>query len=433
MPRASRTGVRGLILDPDGRYRIDLRWRDATGTPQRHQERLALGVKAPAAKRRALEVLNAALAGTYVAPVEAARRAREATEGRLGPALARYDEHNRTRGLRTHAGRTAHGRVIVAVLGADRPLASLVALDVERVRKKLRDDDASPATCNRYLATIKHFARWAEEIDASMPAEVAARLRKVRPMREPPGRVRYVKADEEQAFAKLAGWLRPIVDAARVSGMRLSELTSLRWHQIDAGARSIDLGRTKNGKRRVVPITPALASVLASLPSGPRSAHVFTIPERSDRAKGDEDTRRRDTASDAFRDWRIASKLVDLRLHDMRHDFATRVRRSGEGLDVVAALLGHSSLQMSARYAHLDDAATRAAAAKVTLLRPPADDTAAKPPAVAVGAPSDVAFSLPSGRLRLLRGERRMAQERGMGHPGLEPGANGLRVRCSTN
>jgi integrase len=463
MPRASRTGVRGLYRDPDGRYRIDLRWRDATTSePRRHKERLPAGVNAVAAKRRALEIVNAVTSGTYVAPADAAQRARAASEGQLGAALARYHEHNRTRGLRTHAGREAHGKLLVEVLGADRSLASLVPLDVERVRKRLRDDEAAPATCNRYLATIKHFARWAEEIDGTMPGDVASRLRKVRPMREPPGRVRYVKADEEGAFASLTGWLRPIVDAARVSGMRLSELTSLRWNQIDFVAASIDLGRTKNGKRRVIPVTPALATVLAGIPRGQASAYVFPVPERTTRARGDEETRRRDAASDAFRDWREARGLADLRLHDMRHDFATRVRRAGEGLDVVAALLGHSSLQMSARYAHLDDAATRAAAAKVGLPVVPAEEAS---PRAASGAPGaivvplglaaptaehvgpevapasrDVAPALPPApsprRPRDGRRTPRIAKIQGvsgMGHLGLEPRANGLRVRCSTN
>ncbi len=162
------------------------------------------------AERCALEIVHAATSGTDVAPAEAAQRARTANEGQLGPALARYHEHNRTRGLRTHAGREAHGKLLEQVLGADRALASLV-------RKRLRDDGAAPATCNRYLATIKHFARWAEEIDATMPADVAAHLRKVRPMREPPGRVRHVKADEKSTFAKLAGWLQPVVDAPPAS------------------------------------------------------------------------------------------------------------------------------------------------------------------------------------------------------------------------
>lgn len=417
MPRASSTGIRGLFRDGAGRFHLDLRWHDAvTGEARRHRERLPAGVNAKAAKARALSILNAAQSGTYVAPVEAAAKARASTEGRLGAALGRYHAHNATRGLRSADGRKTHGELLVEVLGADRPLASLVALDVERVRKHLRDAGREPATCNRHLATLKHFARWAEDVDGTMPPEVAARLRKVRPMREPPGRVRYVHADEEATLATLTGWLRPIVDAARVSGCRLGELTSLRPHQVDRAARAIDLGRTKSGRRRVIPITAAVAAVLDSLPTGGAYVFPIRIPEtpRSD-ARSDEDKRRRDTASTAFGDWKRAAGLTDLRLHDMRHDFATRVRRSGEGLDVVAALLGHASLQMSARYAHLDDAATRRAAAKVTL------------PTVPTKRRQRVAHALPTARLVEVGAAARKAAESLMGHPGFEPGANGLR------
>src|SRR4029450_9412896 len=64
MARRSRTGVRGLYREADGRSYIDLRWRDSTGKRQRYTERLPLGTKAAAAKYRAQQVLNAAIDGS---------------------------------------------------------------------------------------------------------------------------------------------------------------------------------------------------------------------------------------------------------------------------------------------------------------------------------------------------------------------------------
>ncbi len=127
-----------------------------------------------------------------------------------------------------------------------------------------------------------------------MPPEVSARLRRLKPMREPPGRVRYVRSDEEKILATLSGWLRAIVDAARCSGMRLGEITSMRWRQVDRARLSIGLARTKNGRRRVVPITPALASVLDGLPAATPEGYVFPIPlpEVRANAKRTEDVRR---------------------------------------------------------------------------------------------------------------------------------------------
>jgi integrase len=71
--------------------------------------------------------------------------------------------------------------------------------------------------------------------------------------------------------------------------------------------------------------------------------------------------------------------LTDFHFHDMRHHAATTMRRHGVQLDVIAQQLGHSSLQMSARYAHIDNATQRAAASQLTPL--PKADATRKPPA----------------------------------------------------
>ena len=393
MARASKTGVQGLYRDTDGRYRIDLRWNDAkTGKLLRHKERLPPGCTLAAAKVRAKAILSGALEGTFVT------RTQRTDPSVLGATFDAYVDAMRVDGVQTGA-RVGHGKVLREVLGEARELATLVPMDLERVKRHLRGTDPkkpdhTPATINRHLTTAKHFLRWAAKA-GHVPRAVATSIREdVRPLKEPPGRVRYVRADEAALFAGLTGWIAPIVNAARLTGCRLGELTSLRWRNVDLGAGTITLTKTKTNRTRGLPIEPELRAILDKIGRGPSDAYVFVVPRRESQrpTKRTEDQRRRDVASLTFARWATSVGLADFHFHDTRHDHATQLRRSGAGLDVIAAQLGHTTLQMSARYAHLADEQRRAAVAKVTIVAPDRDEHAAEQRA-AVGA--DVAPSLP--------------------------------------
>lgn len=101
MPRPSRTGIRGLYRNDDGRFRIDLRWTDPkTGASMRHQELLPRGLPAAPAKRRTQELLSAAFAGILVP------RAGE-IPATLRAAFDKYLEHVKTElGARAHTDRS---------------------------------------------------------------------------------------------------------------------------------------------------------------------------------------------------------------------------------------------------------------------------------------------------------------------------------------
>lgn len=70
-------------------------------------------------------------------------------------------------------------------------------------------------------------------------------------------------------------------------------------------------------------------------------------------------------ASQIFRDTVRRLKIRDLRFHDLRHDFATRLRMKGTGLDVIAKLLGHTTLAMTQRYAHIEIGLLHEAVARI--------------------------------------------------------------------
>ena len=166
-------------------------------------------------------------------------------------------------------------------------------------------------------------------------------------MKEPPGRVRYLTPEESSALlAHLDGELRCIVRVALLTGMRLGEIIKLRGRDVDLSGRILTVAESKNGRARRIPIHADLATLLQPLL---RDRDDLLFPSRSGRQ------RRSDSTSRAFSRAVAMAGIEDFRFHDLRHDFATRLRRQGVGLDVIARLLGHRSLAMTQRYAHIGD------------------------------------------------------------------------------
>lgn len=339
MPRPSRTGVRGLYRDKDGRYRIDLRWRDpSTGRRERFKERLPHGVPAVAAKNRAKEVLAAALEGRFDPKRERPRMLHTSLDeylewaGTNRPKSA-ADKKSLIKGLRTHF--------------SDRKLDELVAFHVEGYKSKRIREGAAPGTVNRGLAVLKHFYRVSAEWGWVSKTH-ADTIRAVKKLVEPPGRVRYLTMEEMTTlFAALPEAIRPIVEAALLSGMRLGEVVELRKDAVDFANRQMTVRQTKNNKVKLLPVSLELERVLSQAMD--RSATAFVFVGK----RGRQYTRHGFGAM--FRRAVKKAGIADFRFHDTRHDFATRVRRSGVGLDVIAKLLGHSSTAMASRYAHLGD------------------------------------------------------------------------------
>ncbi|HEY2408136.1 MAG TPA: site-specific integrase [Polyangiaceae bacterium] len=361
MPKASKTGTRGLYWDDiEECFRIDFRWRDPrTGLTDRYRERFPQSVKKPAARRRTEEVLNLALSGKL--------RDRQAGPGSLAAAFDQYLTFIKTNlGERAHTDRKHHAKLLVHELGT-RPLVDLSPLDVERYKSKRRAAKRAPrgkpneqakkveepkpisaGTINRELATFKHFVGKAGEWGWIDEAQ-AAKLRKVKLLKEPPGRVRWLTdAERTRLYAVLPPEFRLLVLADAVSGMRRTELVELKKDQVDRKRKVITLDKTKSNRTRHVPINDQLDAVLkeamAASGDGPYVFHSSRgLPYTPS------------GVSSFFRKLVERAGIEDFHLHDLRHDFATQVRRAGFGLDVIQKLLGHSTLAMAQRYAHLGD------------------------------------------------------------------------------
>ena len=126
------------------------------------------------------------------------------------------------------------------------------------------------------------------------------------------------------------------------TGCRLREILHLKWEQVDFERGLLFLAESKTGKKTIVLNAPALA-VLAGMP---RIGDFVIAGEAADRPR-----------ADLKRPWAMVTrqaKLEGLRLHDIRHSFASFGAGGGMGLPIVGKLLGHANATTTARYAHLD-------------------------------------------------------------------------------
>ena len=139
-----------------------------------------------------------------------------------------------------------------------------------------------------------------------------------------------------------------------LTGCRLSEIQILHWEYVKEDC--IELPDAKTGGR-VVPLGPEARAVLAALPREEDNPWVIV-----GRLPGSHIT-------DLQRPWRrirARAGLEDVRIHDLRHSYASRALALGESLTMIGKLLGHTQVQTTARYAHLARDSIQNAAARIT-------------------------------------------------------------------
>jgi integrase len=135
------------------------------------------------------------------------------------------------------------------------------------------------------------------------------------------------------------------------TGARLNEILALRWEDVDIQRALMDLPDSKTGRKTIYLNAPALA-VLASLPRLQGNPHVIC---------GERDGAGMVNLQKPWRRLRQRAELEDVRLHDLRHSFASVAAAGGLSLPMIGKLLGHRSTLTTQRYAHLADDPARAA------------------------------------------------------------------------
>jgi integrase len=220
----------------------------------------------------------------------------------------------------------------------------------------------SPATLNKYHAALGAVCTWAIE-QRLAPRGWVHPCRGVRRLREADGRVRFLEPDERAALlaacqASKYPRLHAFVLTALLTGARRGELLALTWRDVDLEAGVAYLARTKNGDRKTLVLLSAVVQALQPFASTDRDRLVFGSVRSRYQQPAAIDT--------AWREAVRRAGLRDFRLHDCRHDFASRMVAAGVDLAVVAECLGHRKMDMTRRYAHLRRE-TKAAAMRAAL------------------------------------------------------------------
>ena len=231
--------------------------------------------------------------------------------------------------------------------------------DIAEMHHDLRE---TPYQANRTLGVLsKLFSlaeMWGLRPDASNPCRHVKRYKEEK-------RERFLSAEE---FARLGQVLDDalrdgseslsVVAAIRLlmlTGCRLSEIQKLRWEHVDLEAGELHLPDSKTGGR-AVPLAPSAVRLLESLPRDDDNPWVI-----AGRKPGGHLT----DLQHPWRRIRTRADLDDVRIHDLRHSFASRALALGEGLPMIGKLLGHTQVQTTARYAHLARDTVKASAARI--------------------------------------------------------------------
>lgn len=222
-------------------------------------------------------------------------------------------------------------------------LSNIAALTVSNVAQ-YRDERlkrVSPGTVIRelaYLSSIINHARREWGVNVQNPVAL------VRKPSAPKGRNRVLTTDEHQRLlealkpiGRRSPWMLPLVSLGLETAMRRGELLALTWENIDLLNRLAELKNTKNGDRRLVPLSSKAVAVLATLPRS-INGRVFPLTSYAVAAAFDRALER--------------AQIEGLRFHDLRHTAITLMAIKLPNLIELAAVSGHKSLKMLQVYYH---------------------------------------------------------------------------------
>ncbi len=210
---------------------------------------------------------------------------------------------------------------------------------IEKYKTK-RLETVSPASVNRELATLKNMFTMAIKWGYVKKNPV----KEVRLLKEPPGRLRYLKPEEVKAlYASCSDHIHPIIVTALNTGMRKGELLKMKWTDVDFKNRKITILNAKNNESRVVPINKTLHKELFPLSKSSKGECVFS--DKNGHPYGD--------IKKSFLTALKKAKIEDFRFHDLRHTFGSYLVMQEVNLKTVQQIMGHKDIRMTMRYAHL--------------------------------------------------------------------------------
>ena len=375
----------GLLVRPSGSKSWIVEYRPGTGGRGVAKKRIVIGkfddtLTPENARSRAATLLAEIRLGADPAADRAESRAGETLKELSDAFLMRHVDHKRKNSTAAYYRQVFNSHIIPALGG--KKAIHVTRMDVARLHRKIADKSTimkgqakgGQFVANRMLAIVSSMYGWADK--AGLVTENYNPARGIEKFQEK-SRERFLTTEEidrlgaalREAETVGLAWqidankpvskhmqktnrqtiIPPHVTAAirllMFTGCRLREILNLEWSHIDVERGVLFLPDSKTGKKPIVLAAPAM-SILASLDKIGR----YVIASES---AGQKDERPR---ADLKRPWKAITRragLEGVRIHDLRHTFASFGAGSGLGLPVISNLLGHSDIRTTQKYAHL--------------------------------------------------------------------------------
>jgi len=347
----------GVRVSPKGRKTYTVQYRKGGRT-----KRVSLGVHGAITPDEARGLAQQTLAQVAQGKDPAGERERDRRAPNVNALCDRFiDEYvaARCKATTQRDYRTACAKYVRPHLGTMK-VQDVTRSDVANIHHRLRE---KPYQANRVLAVVSKMFNlaevWGLRPDGSNPTRHVQKFSEKR-------RERFLSPEEIQTLwstldlkvaegdvtVHVAGAFKLLL----LTGCRLSEIQTLKWSYVRGN--TIWLPDAKTGPRRVM-LSKSASQVLADLPCVEDNPFVVVGTVEGQYAIN---------LQKPWRRIRKAAGLDDVRIHDLRHTYASLAAMAGHSLHMIGNLLGHTQAQTTARYAHLADAVTRNAADEVDTL-----------------------------------------------------------------
>lgn len=237
---------------------------------------------------------------------------------------------------------------VAPYIGAKR-VDAVTTADILHMKKTMKQKGYAEGSVDRVLILTRYMfnlmIRW------KIGGVIANPTKEVKLFLPKNGRERFLTKDEilrlmETLDQSPNPCLRDIVMFLLLTGARKQEALRAAWDDFDFRRGFWLIPETKSGRPRAVPLSDHVLQLLSDLPSRGQSPWLFPNPKTGNPFVA------------VFCSWNTARKqagLADVRMHDLRHSFASFLVNSGRSIYEVKELLGHAHVKTTERYAHLDN------------------------------------------------------------------------------
>ena len=346
----------GLRIRASGRKYFIVQFR-AKGRERRMTLGLHGTITVDAARRRAIAHIAEARNGVDPAAARDAARSRVT----MSTLAERFIDEHVTPHCKESTARDYRRsiRLYIAPRFARHDVTEIERRDIAALHHDMR---ATPYQANRTLAVLSKMFNlaelWGLRPDGSNPCLHVKRFKEE-------ARERFLTQEEFTRLGRVLDEIdedgsetRSAVAAIRLltlTGCRLSEIQTLRWEHVELDSGELHFPDSKTGSR-IVPLAPAAVRLLSRLARGADNPWVIA---------GKKPGSHLTDLQHPWRRIRARAGLDGVRIHDLRHSFASRAAALGESLPMIGKLLGHTQVQTTARYAHLGHDTVKASASRV--------------------------------------------------------------------